>query len=255
MSSDGMSSSISDNDSIQETYVIHHVLINRLENLEDSLQLLLDSYLEAPYTFNEDGFLPIHLACIYYPANVNVVDIIMRANINGIVEPSKTPVARSNTSHLNAHKYVGTYPLHMAVINGACLDVVRLLTFQNPRILMKRDKNGKTPLSIAIKYKAKTEVFNFLLAENDTLSTIPDNRNNTPLHIACMHGCNKDVAETLLLSFPEALIVKNRDGLKPLDLAMRSSHCSDEIVNLLQDVSYVSVENLSYIDISKQKLR
>jgi len=225
-----------------------------MEKLEDALQVLLDSYLEAPYVFNDDGFLPIHLVCIYYATNVGVVDIIMRANLNGIVEPSKSPVVRSNTSHSNTHKYVGTYPLHMAVMNGACLEVIQLLTFRNSCTLIKRDKTGNTPLSIAIKYNAKIEVFNFLLAENDTLSTISDNKNNTPLHIACTYGHYEEVVETLLLSFPEALNVRNHDGLTPLDLAMRSSHCSDEIIDLLQDALYGSVEKLSIIDISKQML-
>jgi len=225
-----------------------------MEKLEDSLQVLLDSYLEAPYVFNDDGFLPIHLACIYYATNVKVVDIIMRANLNGIVESSKSPVVRSNTSHSNTYKYVGTYPLHMAVMNGACLEVIQLLTFRNSCTLIKRDKTGNTPLSIAIKYNAKIEVCNFSLAENDTLFTISDDKNNTPLNIARTYGHHDDVVETLLLLFPQAVNVKNHDGLMPLDLAMRSSHCSGETIDLLQDALYDSAEKLSIIDISEQML-
>jgi len=58
-----------------------------MARIEDSLQILLDSYLEAPNTFSDEGYLPIHLACIYYPTNVKVVDIIMRANPSGVIEP------------------------------------------------------------------------------------------------------------------------------------------------------------------------
>jgi len=71
----------------QKNLVIHNCLINRMARLEDSLQMLLDSYIEAPYTFSDEGYLPIHLACIYYPTNAKVVDIIIRANPSGVIEP------------------------------------------------------------------------------------------------------------------------------------------------------------------------
>jgi len=73
----------------QRKYVIHNCLklTNKKLNLDESLQVLLGSYLEAPYTFSDEGFLPIHLACIYYPTNVKIVDMIMKANPGGILEP------------------------------------------------------------------------------------------------------------------------------------------------------------------------
>jgi len=139
------------------------------------------------------------------------------------------------------------YPLHIAVINGASLEVVRLLTFQNEKVLTMKDKEGNTPLTVAIKYNAKTEIINFMLAENEMLPTLLDKRANTPLHIACMYGRREDVIETLMLSFPEGLHVKNFEGLTPLDLALRSSDCSDDIINLLQEALYGAQEKISMI--------
>jgi len=237
----------------QKNLVIHNCLINRMPRLEYSLQTLLDSYLEAPKTFSDEGYLPLHLACIYYPTNVKVVDIIMTANPSGVIEPSKPPVFDSNTNNsttsekLKTLKFHGMYPLHIAVMNGASLDVVRLLTFQNAKILTEKDKKGNTPLTIAIKYNTKAEIIKFMLAENEMLSTLLDKKINTPLHIACMHGRCEDVVETLLLSFPEALYIKNFDGLTPLDLAIRSSDCSDDIIDSLQKASYGALEKLSKI--------
>jgi len=237
----------------QKNLVIHNCLINRMARLEDSLQMLLDSYIEAPYTFSDEGYLPIHLACIYYPTNANVVDIIIRANPSCVIEPSKSPVVRSDTDNTitskktKTLKYHQMYPLHIAVINGASLEVVRLLNFQNEKVLTMKYKEGNTPLTVAIKYNAKTEIINFMLAENEMLPTLLDKRANTPLHIACMYGRCEDVIETLMLSFPEGLHVKNFEGLTPLDLALRSSDCSDDIIDLLQEAIYGAQEKISII--------
>jgi len=105
-----------------------------------------------------------------------------------------------------------------------------------------KDKEGNTPLTVAIKYNAKAEIINFMLAENEMLSTILDKRTNTLHHFACMYGRFEDVVETLMLSFPEGLHVKNCNGLTPSDLTMTSSDCSDDIINLLQEASYAQVK-------------
>jgi len=72
---------------------------------------------------------------------------------------------------------------------------------------------------------------------------------NTPLHMACIHSCCKEVIETLLLSASGALNIKNRYGLKPFDLAIRCSRCSDEIIDLLQEALYYVQEDLNNIDV------
>ena len=51
--------------------------------------MLLDSFLEKQNVFSDEEYLKIHSECIYYPTNLNVVDIIMRANPSGVIEPVK----------------------------------------------------------------------------------------------------------------------------------------------------------------------
>jgi len=46
----------------------------------------------------------------------------------------------------------------MAVTNGASLDFIQLLSFQDPETLMKKDKYGNTPLSIAIEYEVEYSI-------------------------------------------------------------------------------------------------
>jgi len=69
-----------------ENYIIHNCLSNKLDALEDILQILLDSYSDAPYTFSDEGYLLIHLACIHYPKNVKVTGIITKANPSGVIQ-------------------------------------------------------------------------------------------------------------------------------------------------------------------------
>jgi len=161
-------------------------------------------------------------------------------------------IEKKNTSHTKAQKYSGMYPLHIAVSKGASLDVVQLLTFQNPNALTKKDKNGNTPLNIAIKNKAKVEILYFFLAENISLAAMLDNRSNSPLHIACMYGCCEDIVETLLLSFPAALYLKNRDGRSPLDLARISLKSSNGVITVLDDALYAGHKKLSNIYIEDE---
>jgi len=148
------------------------------------------------------------------------------------------------------------FPLHTAVSNEASLDVVHLLTFQNPSALTKRDKNGNTPLNIAIENNAKEEILYFFLAENNSLTTMLDKKSNSPFHIECMYGSCEDVVETLLLSFPAARYLKNHDGRSLLDLARISLRSSDAgVIAALEDALYDGHEKLSNIDIEDENKR
>jgi len=76
-----------------ENFIIHNCLTNRLDGLEDTLKILIDSYSDAPYTFNGEGCLLIHLACIHYPKNVKVMEIIMKANPSGVTQQVMVRIA------------------------------------------------------------------------------------------------------------------------------------------------------------------
>jgi len=232
--------------------IIHNILNKNVKEIQESLPTLLQHYPETVFEFNEEGFLPLHKACIHHPKNLQIVYMILKSHPDGVLVPSKSVDVHANTDqnaqYLRAQKFHGMCPLHIAAINEASLDVIRLLTFENPDTLTKKDKNGNTALSLAIKYNAKTKIVNFLLAENDMLSSMLDRKGNTPLHIACMQGYCEDVVETILNIFPAALEIKNRDGFKPLDLAIKSSCCSDEVIDLLAFVSYGAQEIMLSID-------
>jgi len=67
-----------------------------------------------------------------------------------------------------------------------------------------------------------------------------------------MHGCCEDIVETILLSFPAALYLKNHDGRSPLDLARTSFKSSDGVIELLEDALHAGREKLSDICIEDE---
>jgi len=211
-----------------------------MEKLEDTLQTLVDSYSEAALEVNEYGMLPIHAACMYYPRNAKVIEILIRANPAGAIAPVKLPVASPSTkpkmvSSLS-RKYLGSFPIHVALSNGASADVINQIIEADPQALGRNNKNGLSPLVLALKHRAEADVVEALLRVNESLTRISDKRMNYPLHLACMYGCSVGVVKALFEAFPAVADLPNRDGLKPIDLAQRSGKSSDDLMNMLQEV-------------------
>ena len=67
--------------------IVHTVLANRMDKIEDSLPVLLESYLDAISYVNDDGFLPIHAACAYYARNCKVIETLINPFPIGIRTP------------------------------------------------------------------------------------------------------------------------------------------------------------------------
>ena len=75
------------NENDRSKTIVHIVLENRMDKIEDSLPVLLDSYSDAISYVNEDGFLPIHAACRYYARNSKVIEALARSYPIGIRTP------------------------------------------------------------------------------------------------------------------------------------------------------------------------
>lgn len=154
----------------------------------------------------------------------------------------------------------GSYPLHIALTNGASLEVVRILVEKCPEILSKRNGLGYTPLSVAIVNNAQILIIQYLLFMEKNAATFADRRMNLPLHLACIYYTKRmsssstissplDVIKMLLKIYPEGVHKKNFDGRTPLDILVRLSDYragnerrtvqqNDAIVNLLQEIEF-----------------
>merc|ERR1712151_1094933 len=69
-------------------------------------------------------------------------------------------------------------------------------------------------------------------ADPSTARTV-DELGNRPLHAACFSGAATPVIETLLSSYPMAVLSRNNQGSQPLDIVRRLRHDNKKRVTLL----------------------
>ena len=221
---------------------LHNCIRSKMGDIESNFQILVECYSGSVLSFDDAGFLPLHLACIYYPQNIAIIEILVKAYRDGIYctsgkygnQSNGSEEKRANLQRENAFKQ--SYPISIALKNNATLDVIRVLCNDDKTLLRKQDKNGKTALSLAIQYQVSTNIINWILATDETICKIPDLRLNLPIHDACKYGCDEDIVETLLLSNESDVNLNNRDGQTPLDIALRASKCSDEVIEVLKNI-------------------
>lgn len=141
----------------------------------------------------------------------------------------------------------GSYPLHIALENGASFGVIRLLTEVSPDVLLKRNKEGRTPLSVAVINNVQSTTIQYLIQKSHYSVGIEDNKKYLPLHHACLTKPSIDVIKNLTLIYPIAAHKVNIDGRTPLDLVKYCPFENDEIVDYLFKVSFpIPVEDVPF---------
>lgn len=152
----------------------------------------------------------------------------------------------------------GSYPLHMAVANGAPLIIIDMLIKAAPDVLSWTDKFERTCLHLAVangatidfissidpitsqivynEHRPKTtlEVIELLHLMDKSLVTRKDNRKNYPLHTALQGGCSAGCIEYLIRTYPQAINSRNEDGMLPLELALKFGCCSQNVLHFLK---------------------
>ena len=151
------------------------------------------------------------------------------------------------------------YPIHWAASDGK-IAAMRYLIENNVDI-NALDSNGCTPLTIATQhqmvdaaiwlvkngadmdigdingdtamhwaaYKGFIEIVGAFRYLRPQLTICVDSFGQTPLHLASMRG-NIAVAEYLAMDAPDDCNIKDRNGAKPIDLAMKKSHYKVEFM-------------------------
>jgi ankyrin repeat protein len=125
--------------------------------------------------------------------------------------------------------------LHMAALNGNLATVISLL-LQGFHVNAK-DQFGYTPLHLAT-YKGHTEIVRFLLGQGADVYTAERN-GFCALHVASSHG-HLPIVNLLLQSTD--VNIKNKDGLTPLFLAIRSESMQTVAV-LINSGADVNIKN------------
>lgn len=196
--------------------------------------------------------MAIHAACRYCPSNEEVIRMLIDANPSALrsrtrmgnlvqkkngVSPSLRPIEvaqhnqhialdgttspawrESQIKSIAERRFEersqqvrdGSYPLHMAISSGAPKQVLEMLVKEAPEVASKTNKFGQTCLHLAVKNGGTA---------NDEV------------------GCSIDVAKFLVHAYPESAQMKNKDGNRPLDVAVAFGRCSKELINYLLALS------------------
>jgi ankyrin repeat protein len=129
----------------------------------------------------------------------------------------------------------GAYPLHMAIVAGAPLDVAEMLIKEADDILLETNKFGETPLHLALKHHVDDAIVEVMLqCEPKAVYMCDKAHGNTPAHTAAMMGCSERVAKGLLETWQEAIHQTNLDGLTPLEVAISAGVCSEDVLRLFE---------------------
>ena len=151
----------------------------------------------------------------------------------------------------------GSYPLHMAIVNGAPMQVLEMLAKAAPEVASMTDKYGQTCLHLLVlKYGGRCTHTDGADSNPDVLLDavklvmpfdkgqimVKDKADRLPLHVACGTGCSIDVAKFLVDAYPDSIGSKNSDGNSPLEVAIDSGRCSKELIGFLSELEALVVE-------------
>jgi hypothetical protein len=132
----------------------------------------------------------------------------------------------------------GAYPLHMALAAGAPLRIIHLLVRECPEVLELANKFGAIPLHVALERRAGDDVVDDLLRHDPGHRTWHRSTPNgdLPIHVAARVGCTRHVAQQLLDPCPEHVRARNDAGWIPMELAVQSGNCPEEVLQYFQEM-------------------
>lgn len=257
---------VSDKDNHGDTPM--HVALCSPDVGVDVIGVLLRACPTVASIANREGLMPIHVACRFCPRNEEVVGMLvdaypfsLRTHIKmGDPAPTKKEeplVAKKESDHVILDGSVrsamntsdlrfrargeqirdGAYPLHMAIAAGATLSVIEILIAEAPDVLTMGNKYGSTPLHVALDRGADSNMIDLLLSSEDgkKAARVPDRiGGNLPIHVAATKGCSVEVAKSLLKAYPNAIHAENGKRKNPLEVALESGRCCEEVIHLLK---------------------
>jgi ankyrin repeat protein len=169
---------------------------------------------------NQDGDLPLHVAC----ATSTPVEIV-----RFLVEPAPGSLSVPRTTDV-------ALALHVALERGASSDtevVKLLLERQDPVIMTLRNNAGETPLRVACRCGAPFAIVQSLVDQDPSTIVARNNAGETALHVACRCGVPFEIVESLIHHNQASVQVVTPQGDLPLFLACASTEPSLDVIYLL----------------------
>lgn len=183
----------------------------------------------------------LHQSCRLYPTTAAVVESALRIDPDSVRKAVPVPMERGQA------KNTCGYPVNVAITHGGSLDVIKLLIDAGPDVLVQKDGNeGSGSLGIALTNNVDNKVVEMLIQANPECVKVADRRGNYPLHVAVSHGMSIELVKKLHSIFPKALQMRNFHSQTPLDIAQRSTRCSEDVMNYLQNTAFSPLEHDVY---------
>lgn len=119
----------------------------------------------------------------------------------------------------------GFTPLHYACERQPPVEVIHALIELHPAAVMTRTMpGGALPLHVACTWYGNADVVDALLSADQTAAAIPDELGNLALHSACFSGADVRVIDRLLKAHGKAVLARNHQGSRPMDICKRLRH-------------------------------
>lgn len=189
---------------------------------------------------------PVPVKCIGHKMNRNADNSLQDRTLPesiDYVSNNKTSSSEGNKLDTKESKsFIATfpetyaYPINIAMKNGASSDVVKLLARKGPDVLCFPDGPDRcSSIAIAVALGYDKDLIEFLLMTNPSCVNALDRLDNTVLHTAVRFGNdNKGLVSFLCDKLPKAVSYRNFYGHTPLDVAIKSPFCSEDVVDYLQ---------------------
>ena len=199
-----------------------HFAIRQLSNAS-VISLLMSASVAQRADLQVCGDTLLHSA-LEFSAPLDVVQAILHAH----------PAA---AEELNAD---GKLPLHFAAWHQAPFPVIQLLLKANPEAIKTREpRGGYLPLHFAIQYAPQgpsadvTPALGLLEAYPAAVFEQTLNKGFYPIHLASRSRCPLRLLDALLRFCPFSVGFVDKDGLVPVDYALRMNASADVISRLL----------------------
>lgn len=188
-------------------------------------------------------------ACRVFADNLEVVGIALHLDFDGLYGSDDAPVNELCTKKQKMAFSEYVYPINIALMNHASLEVIEFLAMQGPEVLERPDGPEKSgSLGIALSccfFRGKescieygSSVVNILLNANPRCACITDKRLNTPLHKVVRMNVPIDTMARIYLAHQENIDRRNLLGQIPLNVAEMNTSVPDSVLDFFQSLSY-----------------
>lgn len=189
-------------------------------------------------------------ACRVFADNLEIVGIALHLDSDSLYGSDSSADEEQCTKKQKKtaiSEYI--YPINIALMNHASLEVIEFLAMQGPEVLERPDgpeQSGSLGIALSCCFFQGKEscleygisVVNILLNANLRCASIADKRLNTPLHKVVRMNVPIDLLARIYLAHPENLDRRNLLGQIPLHVAEMNTSVPECTLDFLQKLSY-----------------